>query len=499
MAQERLDDALFNLDVLIPDANQMKLLGEVTSLDIFESNTEIFHKDGLFSTEIFGNVATVDRIRRMGYIDLKLPILHPYGYKKMIGLNSEYLDIITSKVKVSYNPDIGTFEYDTNGSTGFDYFLKYLPYLNHDLKIKDGKEVPSGKTKRRDMEKQLVQRICQPEYMLKHWLVIPAGLRDYFVNAQGKATQDEINGLYRKLISTVNMIRNLNIKEQDYYIYDQTRLKIQLITVEIFDYIFNLLSDKGGFVQGKWASRAIANGTRNVITANPTTVTSLNSKNKITFNHTKVGLYQYLNATAPLAMHHIHSKFILGCLNPFSNQATVIDPKTLDTGVVTVSTKEKDQWLTRDGLNEIFSKFKQDAIKNDYAMIGNHGYVAMVEDKGKELTVIKDTRNMPPGVDKSKLRPLTYGELLYIAVAETTSKVKAVVTRYPVTGLGSIYPSRCYLVSTTRTRDVKVHMDGKTYELPEYPIFGEKYYQSLSPSSVMLQGLGADFSKDLIY
>ena len=124
-------------------------------------------------------------------------------------------------------------------------------------------------------------------------------------------------------------------------------------------------------------------------------------------------------------------------------------------------------------------------------------YIALVEDKGKEIYVIKDTNNIPPGVNVSKLRPITYGELIYISVAGASKETKATVTRYPVINLGSIYPSGIYLKSTAIGRKVKVYIDNQILELPEYPVDGEKYFGSTSASVMHLGKLGGDLSPQI--
>lgn len=477
-------DKLFNVDLLTIKPEHLKFLGEVTSLAVYESNSRVFDKNGLFSESIFGIVGTQERMTKAGYIDLKIPIIHPFAFKQLLDLDPIYDKIASGKVKASFNKEAKVFLEDPKGSTGYEFLMSYL----------DQVEFRSTGAKSRDFAIALIKKALQKENLIRYFYVIPAGMRDIELDAKGRPTQDEINTLYAKMIGSVNTIRNNSIKESNYSQFDPYRYRVQLIAMDIFYYIKNLLDGKKGFIQSKWASRGIMDGTRNVLTSLPTTVKDLKDPNKISFNDTTVGLYQFAKSILPLAIHEITKYFVVGVANPLNNNVKVIDSKTMKTTFKTANTKDKDYWTTTVGLNSILNKLKQDVIKNDYAKLGED-YIALVEDRGKEIYVVKDTNNIPNGVNVNKLRPITYGELIYISVAKVSKDVKATVTRYPVINLGSIYPSGVYLKTTANGRSVKVYLDNETLELPEYPVLGEKYLQGTSAGLSHLSRLGADKRK----
>ena len=486
MEQIQLDRSLFNIDPLVITDQQAMLMGEVTSLSIFEPNSQVFDPKGLFSTEIFGPVGSMLRLDKPGYINLKIPILHPLTYIHLTSLFSQYDKILSGKLKVRYDADSATFIEDKDGGTGFEFFMHYLPYL--DLKENTSKE--------RSDKITYVKNTIGKDYWWTRLFVLPAGLRDYGIDPKGRAVQDEINDLYRKVLTTVNMIRNNNIKPEEYSQFDIVRYKLQNAVADIFLYCYNILDGKSGFFQGKWARRGIMDGTRNVITGNVHGVTDLKQNRKVSYNHTIVGLYQYIKAMPSHAMHNVHKYFILGLMNPYTNNVKVIDAKTKQTVMKTVSPKVKDAWLTKTGLNNIFNKFQQDLVKNDYAKIGED-YVALIDIQGDKCYIIKDTNNIPEGAKLATARPITYAELAYIAVAETVDEARCVVTRYPITGVGSIYPSRVYLKTTVIGKDIKCYIDGEVIDLPEMPMEGQKFFNSLSVSNSHLNALGADFDGDV--
>ena len=276
MAKE-LDKNLFNVDLMVIEQQHLPYLKEVKSLGIFENNSKVFDPLGLFSTEIFGQVGSKDRLEKAGYIDLRLPILHPLCYQHLISLNKLYDGILAGKIIARYDADIGDFVEDrTNGSTGFEYFMNYLPYLQF--------KNPNNSQDRANRI-ALVKRAIPKEFWLDKLYVIPAGIRDYYIDAKGRPNIDEINEIYRKILITTNLLRNNAIEKSNYSAYDIPRYKLQLLVLEVFDYIKTLVSGKKGFIEGKWASRGIMGGTRNVLTASASPIKDLNDPSAAGFNH----------------------------------------------------------------------------------------------------------------------------------------------------------------------------------------------------------------------
>lgn len=81
--------APLNVSLLVPQPQQLKLLQPITSLDIFDGPGGNFHDAGLFSTLIFGRVGDPIRDRQFGYIDLRIPVLHPIVFRTMSKLRGQ--------------------------------------------------------------------------------------------------------------------------------------------------------------------------------------------------------------------------------------------------------------------------------------------------------------------------------------------------------------------------------------------------------------------------
>lgn len=483
---EALDRNLFNIDLLLLNEENTKLFREVKTGAIFETGSKIFHKDGLFSTEIFGPLGSAVRSEREAVINLRLPTMHPLVFETLCSINSKILAIAESKLYVKFNSQLGDFELSTRekGETGYTYLLKHIDKLKF-------KETDSTQ---RTYKITLCKKYCNTKSLITKWCVIPAGIRDYTEDKKGTPTEDEINGIYRKLISTSNMLMTTPMTDDNLKLLDPIRYRIQRILVEIYQYIKSLVDGKSKFIQSKFTKRATMYGTRNVLTPSPAKITDLTDENRLKTNHTTVGLYQYIKAISPITMNLLQSKFINKIFNPNTNTALLVNSKTMKSELMDIDIRIRDKWLSMDGINDIMNKMAQPIVRKEPVKIGEH-YLLAVFDQGTKLEVISDTKEFErrgDNFDLSKLRPITYGELFYLAIEDVIKKYPAFNTRYPVAGLGGIYPSWVYVKTTVSGRKVEVTYNGVTKTLYEYPKRNDEWFESMSVDGSHIAKLGAD-------
>lgn len=477
----------FNIDLILLDKSKIKNLKPVTKLNIFESSSQNFEPEGLFSTEIFGPVGSDLRNDTFSYINLQVKIMHPLVYQHYSTLKAFYKDVMYGKKYAKYSKadkDLipATIE---DGETGYTFFVNHMELIKFDPKTSD----------QRDFKIKIIKKYGSKEDMFSNWLVIPAGMRDYTVDEAGKPSEDEVNDLYRKLLSVTSILNNANITPSTEHTIDDIKIKIQDITVEIYEHFRTLLDGKNKFIQGKWSKRAISQGTRNVITPPMNNITDLDSSNNITLDHSVVGLYQFIRGIAPITMNRLHSLFINRIFNPATTASNLVNPKTMSTEVKDVPVKKRDEWLSLEGLDDIIGKLEQEDIRSEPIKVDGY-YMLLVHDKGNDITVVFNTDNLPEEYDKKYLRPITYYELMYLAVYDVRDKYPGFLTRYPVTNLGSIFPSKLYVKTTSKGRTINLTMTGQTKQVIEYPDFKESYYNSMSIAFSHIDALGADFDGD---
>jgi hypothetical protein len=488
----RINDVPFNIDLLLLKSADVKNIKPIKALDIFDGLSKNFHSEGLFSTEIFGKAGEERRNRMFSYINLHTDILHPIIYKAYIELWSLHEEIISGKTYAIFNKDTNSFEKSDpiNGSTGYGFFLQHYTDI-------DFEERPSPK---REFNIKLIKKY-QHGNTFNKLVVLPAGLRDYEIDENGKPSSDEINTIYRNIMSVAGMIETVSGAGNSEYL-DKARYNLQLKVNELFAYIKNILEGKHGFVLGKWSSRKIYNSTRNVLTSYVHSSDNLNSPTNVNTNQTVVGLYQYMRATLPLSIKNVRDTYLRDIFIGPNSPCMLVNRQTLKRNMVTIDPDYYDSWMTNEGLESLFSKYSQENIRHDVITIADNYYLALIY-KGPDKTfkVFSDITTLPSNRSKDDVYPITLTELLYLSSIRDSHTIPCLVTRYPITGYGSIYPSYCYVKSTVSS-EVRYELDDNWMITDviarEFPIRNQPFTNSISVNNSHLSRLGADFDGDTV-
>lgn len=475
-------DKLFNIDIIAPNGNDVKFLGKVTKLNIFEfSGSSEFEQDGFFSTKIFGPVGSSVRNESLGYIDIGIPILHPKVYQNFLSLGSNIVDIILGKSRAIFKN--GEFIPDSSGSTGLFFFLKHWP----DMKISDNDS---------DQRKSMIdlnRNYSSKEWLTQYILVLPAGMRDYTIK-NNKPSEDEINNLYRSLLSIGMTLKNnnINVNGNDAELFNSIIISLQEKFVDIYEYIKNILDGKTGYLQNQFSKHGVKYGNRNVITSTSTIVTNLKDANKLRATDTIIGLHQFMAGISPAAKGELYKMISLVISND-SNKAYLYNPKTLKPELTELKYKDINTWTTFEGLDKIIKKFGQDDIKVLPIKFSNK-YLGLVRDDGKNVELYFNTEVE----DLTNVRPLTYFEFIYLALYDIRDNFPGVITRFPVESMTSSYFTTYYLKTTTEDRKVNFTFNGETKEIVNYPILSSSPYNSLTPHFIRLKGIGGDNDGDTV-
>lgn len=485
-------DDLFNIELLILNNENTKYFPVIKTAEIFEPSSKIFHHEGLFSLEYFGPIGSQIRNEREAVIDIKIPIIHPLVFLTACTLDSKIEKIASGKMYVTFDERTSSYVLsDKNeGYTGYNYLVSTI----------DKYKFVSNDSTKRQYKIELCNKYWNTKSLITKWPVIPAGIRDYKEDKKGLPTEDEINNLYRSLIMTASFIHSTSLNVRDLEMLDAIRYRLQRSVIAIYEYIKELIDGKHKFIQAKFTSRATVNGTRNVLTPSVNRITDLTSNTGVRSNHTTMGLYQYVKAINPITVNKLQSKFINHIFNPNEPTALLVNKKTMLSELTQVPVKKRDKWLTSQGINDIMNKLAQDEIKEEAISIDDEHYLMLVYEDKDNIEVILDTNDLEDreDIDREKLRPITYGELFYLAIEDVVDKYPAFVTRYPVAALGGIYPCWVYLKTTVNGKAMDVTIGNVRRRVLEYPIRGEKWYRSVAVDSRNIKRLGADFDGDVI-
>lgn len=482
----------FNIDLLLLLGDQsVKNLQQIKVMDIMSGMTKNFHPEGLYSTEIFGKVGDARRSKNFGYIDLHIPIFHPVYFKAICDLKELYGGIMSGK-------EYATFDYTSKdfiksdpvyGETGYKFFLDHFDKL----------VFAQRDSAKRIFNIKLIEKF-RKNPMLDKLIVLPAGLRDYTIDDNGKPSEDDINNLYRRVIGTSNVIENVSVSSNEEYL-NSMRYNLQVSVNDIYNYIKDILEGKGKLIQGKWVARNIDNSTRNIITPYIQSFKTINDPQFVSSNQHVVGLYQFLRAIFPKAVQLIRDQYLSKVFTGPNSDTNLVDRKTLKGISAHIDPSFYDDWMTMDGIEKQFHRFRIKDLRHEAITIGHH-YLGLMyngpdlEGRKNSYKFMSSIEELPEGLNKENVHPITYAELLYLSVFQIAPKTPGTITRYPITGYGSIYPSYSYLKSTVKglvMHELNDEWKQTNVVAPEYPKLGDYFFDSLCPDSGHLQRLGGDF------
>lgn len=485
-------DVPFNIDLLILDEKLLSMMRPVTSLDTFVGTSKNFNPEGLYSNEIFGVVGTVARSTRFAYIDLRVPIIHPTIYKILIQLRSFYQAIMASKEFAKWDPDLGDFvKCDMmEGRTGYQFFIEHFQKLQIPLNASVGRQQAVALFEK-------YKDVC----LMSKVAVIPAGLRDIEIDDNGRVTSDDINSLYYKLITISNTL-SLSGAKASIESYNQQRVSFQNTVLEIYESFSKIIEGKKNLFMGKFASRKVFNGTRNVITSMDTAVEELGHPKNVKFNDTLVGLYQTAKGLLPITQYQLRHGFLDRVFSSVGAPAILTDPKTLQSVSVQLQAPTYAEWVSDEGLEKHLTRFKEDSIRHEPIKVEDYYLGLCYRGPDGTFALINGVEQLPEGRLAEHCTPITLAELIYCALYPVANKYPVFVTRYPITGIGSVYPSYTHLKSTIQS-ETRKPLNVDTWEVDEeqkvayeFPVLGSGFYNSLSPHASHLGGLGADFDGD---
>lgn len=457
----------------------------VTSQDIFDGGTERnFHDDGLFSIKIFGRVGSPERDTTFSYVNLKTTILHPFIFKTLCRLKQMYEEIMLGTKYVVWDDTEKDFiaSDPVNGFTGYNYFMQYWKQI----------EFKTNKSAVRNLRIKLIDKyrdIAETKWVL----VIPAGYRDIEIMKNGQHKEHELNKPYRALIAISNTIPESGEAQSN------QRMSMQKTFNFIYQYLTDMLDDKKGFLQDKWAARRIFNGTRNVISSMNTSAPILGAPNSPKLNHTVVGLWQTIKGVLPITQYCLSRSIIEQSFNGTNGSAILVNPDTLKSESVILDTDVIDRWTTMEGLEKLINRYEDKHLRLKPVKIGKYYLALVYRGDDKTFRIFKDIDDLPKHLDRKKVYPLSLCELIYLSGYKRWNTLAAYITRYPITGIGSIYPSFVY-VKTTVVSEMRRELDenwepleGDEHLALEYPTFdSENFVDTLIPHPSRIGMMGGD-------
>lgn len=482
-------DMPFNVGILNLTPGRLNGLRPVTALDIFDGPSRNLHEDGLFSVSIFGRPGDEARRKNFSYIDIKAPIFHPVIYRALLNLKRFYGGIMAGAEYAQWDPVIKDFVRSSpvEGRTGYAFFLEHWKEIEFD----------TTKSTTRDFSIKMLKKYASTA-LTSNIVVGPAALRDIEIEG-GRIKEDEINTFYRKLLSISNTISVSSVK-QNPEVINIARYNLQLTFNALYEHLEKMVDGKNKMILGRWASRRVANGTRNVITAIDVTSPVMGRGDAITINHTAIGIYQFIKAILPIAQYQLRNGFLSTVFKEVNAPVKLVNKKTLKAETITLKSYQYDRWMTLDGIESIFNSFSEESIRHRPVEVEGRYLGLIYKGPDKTYRMFNDIDELPAHFDRKYVTPITLAELIYLSVYKDAGKYPIIVTRYPVAGMGSTYPSLPYLRSTAKyeqRRELDLNWqeypdDGEVHTAYHFPVTGSAFFNTEGPHSIRLAGLTAD-------
>lgn len=435
----------FNIEIMNPKNIPWRLMKPVTVLDIYDGLSTELNENGLYSTAIFGRVGSEERDTKFSYIHIKASVFHPEVYKALTSLKQLYAGILSGSTYAEWDPVNKDFIESTaiNGDTGFSFFVQHW----NEIEFKQ-----TGSPKRSDKIK-LIEKY-KSVALYRNILVLPAGLREIEIDSQGRVIENEVNDMYRKILSVANTITD-NTEFADGPLYDSARWALQNRFNEVYNYFSDMISGKRGMLQQKWGSRRIFNSTRNVITATDLSTKTLGSLTSPSLDNTKAGIYEIIRGALPLTIHLLMTGWLSQVF--VGNQATLVNRKTWSPETVELDIPTTAKWTTQEGLEKLINGFRDTKVRNRPILVNGH-YLGLVYANEDTFKVFNDLNDVPSHLNKQDVHPMTYTELFYLCGYQRWYTLYGLTTRYPITGMGSVYQTRVYMCTTLKS-SVKQELD----------------------------------------
>lgn len=478
-------------------------LGKVTSLDIYDGSATVFHEDGLYSTKIFGRVGSYERESRMGYIELKVDILHPKVYRDLCRLKGLYKELIAGRTKavwVEADKDFNIVKPQnledaiaTKGNeygTGYAFFMRYFDKIVFKT---------TASTERQDRIDFINKNRGRPT--IHRIAVIPASYRDLEVSDTGKVTKDEINDLYYSCISIANTIYDTRDKNSS--VLDTVRNTLTNRVLDIYTLIESMIEGKKGIMLHKWGSRKTDHGTRNVLSVANHTRDNIKTGRGPDFTSVTVGLWQTMKGLTPFTIYALKSGYLSNVFNTTNNTVPLIDVSTFESSMTEIHHTTKELWSSNEGLLKIINGFVHKEARHTPVLIEGKSPMLIYRGPDMSFKILYDISELPADRSRKDVSPITWAEFFYLSAYTRWYEFYGLVTRYPIAGIDSIYPAQIYL-KTTAVGEVRYELQedwslDKTpsrtaIEFPrrDVPLF----HDTMSPATPRLTGLGADFDGD---
>lgn len=370
-------------------------LQQVRSHQIHESSTNQLHPEGLYSEEIFGDIGTPMRLFKFGYIELNTTIFHPVIFSNIVELRGIYKEVMAGRTYVKYDEELQDLvvctKDDPYAETGYQYFMEIFPKIVFK---------PTRSNRRTDK----INILNKYKNVLKitKCIVSPAGIRDLEETADGRFISEEINDIYRAVLSLSLAIPK---EMSDHPIFNSVRYNLQMKVNAVVDHIFSITDGKKGYFQNKYMARKLAGGTRNVLVSAILEGSDPDDPRYLKPDESYVPLFQAMRMYDKVMKYWLRQLFFNNTIGNNTNNIPVIDPDTNKLTYIEISDIERNKYMTDDGLNDYINDFRNEDVRfkpvGIYDVNKKFYYLNLIYDNGDKIYMFRDKADLYTHVEET--------------------------------------------------------------------------------------------------
>ncbi|MFW6015414.1 MAG: hypothetical protein ACOCRK_03190 [bacterium] len=384
---------------------------EVTEPFLFEGGSDTPNKKGLVSNDIFGSTMEEKR-KKMGYIKLDGKYIHPLIYSRIFKRTQRKIDDLLAGRKNYKISDTGNLIEDEKGGTGIEFFYENFDKISlRNLKIKDDDSLIL-----KDLKK-VVKTKDKNEIFIDKFLVLPLAFRDINTKDSGHISLDILNEKYKKLITLCSIVKD----GKDNPLFDKhgVRFRVQLLLVEILDFLISKVFGKDGVMRRSVMSRNIDYTSRLVLSA-PHFDSESFGKGPVNIDTAGLPLSALADMFAPFVINNMYNYL----------------RQKYDNGDIKCSEEEFEEAFSRQELQELIDTYVDSwGERFNFIPVPSKSEVEDVSiDWEKDDYIYITGEQKIDGEWEEFDRPLTLTDLIYIATyfgVELDQK-HDIPTRYPV-------------------------------------------------------------------
>lgn len=496
------------------DVNKFIEMNELKPISnpVFFSKNGTPTQDGLLSNEIFG-ITKDDRTQIFSYINLAGEIfMHPLAYKTWCRLDGNVKLCAYEMETFSLDKETGKLIKDPEGETGIKFLKKIINKI----------DFQKTNSMKRKVKIDFLQKY-RDKLFTKNLIVIPAGYRDVNTDADGRIGVGEINKLYDVIIRDSNALKES--EEYGLSLNGSLRGRIQDNLVAIYDWIvfgrFNGvdaqasgLSRKLGLIRRAGMKKSFDWGSRLVICTQNLRVEDLDDV-EVDLDSMGLPLAALCANFFPYLLYNLRQWFDNQFTNIKYSKAIMMDKskKVIDIELEDWRLTFSDERLKKEidrfmhGASNRFVPIEIPLSKDSQKKL--NGKKACIIFKGNKITSKEAIEKLQKGQTINyeafpmETRPMTWCDVIYMALKEITKDKMTLITRFPVDSYWNQFPAKIKVLSTIETEPIIIN---NTF-YKEYPKIrledinkdtSSKFIDVALPNNVRLDSIGGDFDGDTI-